>query len=293
MAARLADTQTPGLARRLREWPALFASDDEDWAGRALAEAGGLQRLLNGVARLDDLPAASRVSVRAALGWTMDDKELLVVSGSETISDLWRVVGRRSEDTTTSGGLRAQRTWLMGENTGRVALCLSFAAEGRPFDLNVAPGEVIDADITFYQGVAPLRGKIATRRDTATPPVSTEPSAARADFNEALDDVGATLLAGDPWLEHVPWWVRGCVPQLEHPSNPDQSPAGPPNEIWSLRDAAGAVVPLARAFANPWPLLAASGGAPVTIFGEWDGRALLPLSVLDGDRFIDLGGTLP
>jgi hypothetical protein len=59
-----------------------------------------------------------------------------------------------------------------------------------------------------------------------------------------------------------------------------------------LRDAHGDAVPLARRFVHAWPLLAISGGAPITIFGEWDGRSLLPLSIVADGRYIALGGAL-
>ena len=58
---------------------------------------------------------------------------------------------------------------------------------------------------------------------------------------------------------------------------------------WCLRDSARGVIPLAKRLATPWPLVAASGGAPVTVFGEWNGYALLPLGVLAEGRLIDLG----
>ncbi len=65
MAARMVDAQAPGVARRLREWPGIFASGD-DWAGRALESAGTLQWLLHGFSQLDTLPDGLRASVRNA-----------------------------------------------------------------------------------------------------------------------------------------------------------------------------------------------------------------------------------
>jgi hypothetical protein len=58
-----------------------------------------------------------------------------------------------------------------------------------------------------------------------------------------------------------------------------------------LRDEKGKSVPLSRRFTAAWPLFAVSGGLPVTVFGEWDGHALLPLSAIAGGRFISLGSS--
>ena len=59
--------------------------------------------------------------------------------------------------------------------------------------------------------------------------------------------------------------------------------------IWfqaHIRDQSGQAVPLARSFNQGWTLAAISGGHPFTLFGEWDGGALLPLSAFESGRFI-------
>ena len=271
MAARLVDAQAPGLARRLRGWPGLFASG-EDWADRVLEEAGTLQWLLNGAARLDTLPEGLRASVRAAIGWTTSEQELLADPAAERCTDRWQTVGQRIEE---EDKLRVRRTWLVGEASRRAALCLSFAAGGRPLDPGLLPGTALEAEVVFYPSAAPLRALVGDRRGRPEPFAET---AACADFEEAADHT-AGLLVGDPWLERAPWLVRGCLP-CEHGGR------------WCLRDAAGGMVPLAKRLASPWLLVAACGGTPSTVFGEWDGHALLPLSVVAGGRFIDLGGTV-
>ncbi len=272
VAARMVDAQAPGLARRLRGWPSLLASG-EGWADRVLEEAGTLQWLLNGATRLDALPDRLRASVRAAVGWTTTEQELLADPKAERVSDRWQIVGQRIEE---EEKLRVQRTWLVGETTRREALCLSFAAGARPLDVSLLPGTAVEAELTFYPSAAPLRALISTRQERAI--VFAEPTAC-AHFEEAAGRT-AEWMAGDPWLERAPWLVRDCLP-CEHDGR------------WCLRDAAGGIAPLAKRLASPWPLVAASGGAPVTVFGEWDGHALLPLSVIAGGRFIDLGDKAP
>jgi hypothetical protein len=268
MAARLIDAQAPGIARRLRDWPGVFASGD-GWADRALAEAGTLHWLLHGFARLEILPEGMQVSVRQAIGWTVKDEEL---SGIEPVRDRWQVVGQVVEE---EEKLRVQRTWLVGAQTRRPALSLSFAAMNQPLDVSLIPGTIIEAGIAFHPSGAPLRGAVRDRQGEARPLADT---VAHASFSEALAET-AQLLAGDPWLERTPWWVRDCRPiRIEN--------------SWWLRDANGARVPLARRFANAWVLQAVSGGAPLTICGEWDGGSLLPLSALVDGRFIPLGGSL-
>lgn len=268
MAARMVDAQAPGVARRLREWPGIFASGD-DWAGRALESAGTLQWLLHGFSQLDTLPDGLRASVRNAIGWTVAEQEL---SGADAVRDRWQVIGQVVE---AEDKLRVQRTWLVGETTRRPALCLSFAAMNQALDVSLVAGTVIEAGLVFYPSASPLRALVRERHGDAQSLVK---AASCGDFAEALDQT-AELLAGDPWLDALPWFVRECFPLRVE-------------DTWLLRDAGGAVVPLVRGFANAWPLFAVSGGRPVTVFGEWDGHALLPLSAVAGGRFIPLGGSL-
>jgi len=269
MAARMIDAQAPGVARRLRELPAIFASGD-GWADRALEEAGALQLLLQGFANLEALSDPMKATVRSAIGWTVAEQELIE---APTVRDRWQIVGQRVEE---EDRIRVQRTWLVGETSKQSALSLSFAAGSQPLDISLVPGTVIEADLAFYPSAAPLRALVRIRHGEIRP--ITEP-AATADFGAVLDNA-ASLRAGDPWIERTPCFVSGC-----HVLHTGQG--------WIIHDAAGAVMPLSKAFQNGWPLLSVSGGNPVTIFGEWDGYSLLPLSVFADGRFITIGGKLP
>jgi len=266
MAARMIDAQAPGIARRLRSWPGILSSGD-DWAGRVLAEMGALQWLIHGFTRSDVLPEGMGASVRSVIGWTTADADL---GNTGTVRDHWQVVGQIVEE---EERLRVQRTWLIGRASGRPALCLSFAAMNQPLEVGPIPGTVVDAEMAFYPSASPLR---AVMRERYGVPEGVQDVTTQADFSEALEQT-AGLFAGDPWLERTPWLVRECVPLLLE-------------ESWCLRDRRGDVVPLARGFANGWPLLAISGGCPLVVSGEWTGSALLPLGVFAGDRFLSLGG---
>jgi hypothetical protein len=57
--------------------------------------------------------------------------------------------------------------------------------------------------------------------------------------------------------------------------------------VWRVRDAEGAALPLTAG--DHWLLLAISGGQPVELAGEWDGRLLRPLGVLGNGVYHPLG----
>jgi hypothetical protein len=56
-----------------------------------------------------------------------------------------------------------------------------------------------------------------------------------------------------------------------------------PGEVWQARDPEGRGLPLAGK--PPWKLLAVSGGHPVDLCGEWDGRRLRPLSIVHEGQY--------
>lgn len=266
MAARMVDAQAPGVARRLKEFPAILASGGQ-WADHALEEAGSLQWLIHGFTQLESMSEGLRASVRSGIGWTTAEQEL---ASAEIVRDQWQIVGRHLEE---EDKLRVQRTWLAGVNTKRFALSLSFAATNQPLDVSLPAGTVVDADLAFYPSGAPLRAMV--REKHASTGAFGNPAAC-ADFNECLE-TAAAFFAGDPFIERVPWYVRDCIPALS-------------NNRWLLLDAHGASVPIAPRFANAWQLFAISGGAPLAVFGEWSGRDLLPLAAIGGEGFIALGG---
>jgi hypothetical protein len=68
--------------------------------------------------------------------------------------------------------------------------------------------------------------------------------------------------------------LNDVVPQHEHGQ-------------WWLRDPQNQAIPIAIQ-GEIWPLLALSGGHPVTVFGEWDGQQLTILSAWQGQEVLAL-----
>jgi hypothetical protein len=54
-------------------------------------------------------------------------------------------------------------------------------------------------------------------------------------------------------------------------------------DAFAVRDAAGTCLPLGGR--EHWKLLALSGGRPLDVCGEWDGRALYPLAAMAEGAF--------
>jgi hypothetical protein len=252
-AARLVDAQAPGAARLVREL-GLVPASGPGWQERLLERLANLYLLAEAHGRLEALPDATREDVRALLGWSQPQETLLAADG---VRDSWAVLGQRTED---DGRLRARRTWLWGRGLGRPALVLHFAPPGAALDTSLVVGTALEAALVFYPGAHPLRALVKAR----AAPAALDAPPEGAGLTAGLEAYAAAL-GLNPWLEQFPLLCHRVVPTRR-------------GEGWAVRDHDGRALPLAPRFAHTWRLLALSGGHPLTLFGEWDGAELLPLS---------------
>jgi hypothetical protein len=298
IAARMVDAQAPGLGRMLRDLEAASvgggnggggaggaSGDGGGWQVAMLEQVGRIHTLVSAQRRIEMLPEDLRADVRSAVGVTTTKEEILARAEGEgrTHRDTWLIIARVVEQ---DDRLRVQRTWLWGAGCNRPALVLDFAVGAVGLDGSLALGTAIDAKLAYFPTAAldGARALVRQRFGTGgqpgeTPaalPLPADPPGA-ADFDHALAPFADTL-AHCPWRERTLLSVRAVRP------------------VWAagtlaLIDGAGRTLPLACAFrdAAAWKLLAISGGHPVHLFAEWDGRCLLPLAVIAEGRFHDIG----
>jgi hypothetical protein len=261
-AARLVDAQAPGVARMVRELSGLPPSGD-GWQARLLDRVSSIYLLIEGFKRIDQLPIETRADIRALIGWTQSQDELLQTEG---IRDRWRVLGQRVEQ---EDRLRLQRSWLQGENRNRSALLLHFAAGNQPLDASLIPGTAIDAEMVFYPGAYPLRALIKERKDS---PFQLDRMGGYASITDAVSAYGAAL-ARNPWIELFPFALKSVIPIRR-------------DEHWFVRDTDANLLQLNPRSSHHLSLLALSGGHEIELFGEYDGEQLWPLSAMAEGRFV-------
>ncbi|MFE1752659.1 SWIM zinc finger family protein [Streptomyces anandii] len=265
-AARMIDAQAPGLAARVRELGAI-PSSGPGWPVRLLEECALLHLLDQGWLRRDGLPPDLAATVRSRVG-------LPGPADGPPVRDHWLVLAQYD---TADAKLTTRRIWLHGTGTGRSALLLSYGAAGRAPELTLPVGLAFDAEVRAHPGTGRLRAALGERfaapAPTETRPPGVTTAQAAACYGEALRD--------DPWLESVPVTLTEVVPVRD-------------GEGWQLADAGSeAALPLTpAALAHPglWRLVALSGGAPVTVFGECGHRGFTPLTAWprDGGELVTL-----
>jgi len=252
MAARMVDAQAPGLAQQLQA--ALDAMDAGSSRYEEAIERLGLLQLINeGVARRDALSPARIADLRGALGWPYDKDE--VAASADSASDAWLVLGQIAS--ASNERLSERRVWLRGANSGRFALLQDYAYNGRGWEGNWTDGATYQATLTFYPGTLPLR---AIAKNQSTTPRKPWPDISP----QASADHASNWFSQNPWLPQVPMYLRDATALRS-------------GEGWRLQTDAGTMALRINDVAG-WSLLAFSGGHPVHVMGEWDGRGLVPLS---------------
>ncbi|SDU91554.1 SWIM zinc finger [Microlunatus sagamiharensis] len=262
VAARMVDAQAPGVAGLLRGLPGLLARTDQSaWPARLLEALAGLHLLVLAHRGLDALPADLAATVRSRIGYPVARAAVLDGLGGPSVADRWSALGAVDS---LEGRLESRRVWLWGSASRRWALLLSFAVPGSGLDDSVAVGQVLDATAHRYPGAAEHRVLLEERREAD----DTSPDWPQAGVVET-QRAWAAQLAADPWSTRMPAVLR-AVPVV--PTRP--------GEPWHLADADGTAVRLLPGATEPWPLLAASGGRPVDVFGEWGPSGFLAVRVL-------------
>ena len=262
IAARMVDAQAPGVANLLRAIPAELAGPG--WPARVLEHFAALYLLIQAHRRLAELPPELQATVRSRVGYPVAKRDVLARPG---VADRWLAVGMVD---VVEFRLETRRVWLRGQTTGQWALWLNFAPPGGYLDTTVLPGHILDAELHFYPGSGQRRALIGRQVD-----LGEAADRRTVPDTETLADVQrrfAQLLAEDPWATRMPALLE---------ATPIPGAAGEP---WLLRDRAGTACRLVEPTGAPWYLLARSGGEPIVLFGEWDGRALRPLGVLPDGR---------
>ncbi|MFE2537461.1 SWIM zinc finger family protein [Streptomyces sp. NPDC059371] len=253
-AARMVDAQAPGLAARVRELGAI-PSSGPGWPVRLLEECALLHLLDQGWLRRERLPDDLAATVRSRVG-------LPGSADGPPVRDRWLVLAQYD---TADARLTTRRIWLYGAESGRTALLLSYGAAGRAPELALPVGLAFEAELSAYPGAGQPRAALG-ERFTAPAPSAIRPKGlttpqAAARYGEAL--------RADPWLDSCPVTLERVIPT-------------PDGEAWQLADADGEsalpLSPSSRSRPELWRLVALSGGAPVTVFGECGHRGFTPLT---------------
>jgi hypothetical protein len=247
----MVDAKLPGPANTVREMSLLAAQGD--WQG-VFHFAGDLYLLVRAFRRQDELEPALREELLNQLGVTRKKSEVLE---EVLVRDDWQVLG--IVQGLTNDQIDFRRTWLFGLQKGRYALLYDYAHRGL-FESHYQKGTVFSAELAYYPGAFPLRAAIKDAPFHVRP---AEKMPCPTGFSELLDEYAAAL-SQNPWLALYPAQLADVRPVRAKGQ-------------WHLADGENRTLPMDPASVGAWALMAQSGGKPIEVFGEWNGRELLVL----------------
>ena len=260
MAKRMVDASAPGLGQRIYQAADGIRRGD-DWPQRTLQRLGLLHLGCEALQRRAELAPDVQADLRTFAGWPFDKAELLAGAGVR-VADRWTVLGVVIEE--RDDNLTERRVWLHGERTGRRAWLLEHAYGGRGFSDAWLVGTAVEATMVYFPGRSGLRALAA---DIAGQPGA--PAWPRLTLDDEWRAI-AERVAVCPWVNLHPIVLDAAVPRRRD----EEAFAVVAPQAW----------PIAIGEGDYWRLLAASGGHPLRLMGEWNGRTLVPLAAWrDGD----------
>jgi SWIM zinc finger len=268
-AARMVDAKLGGLSKRIKSWASFKTNYPEDWYERLLEEMGSLYLMTKAFKNFERLNDGLQNEIMAQMGVSIKKEDLL---SQEGLADDWLVLGqieKAEEDNLTS-----RKVWLRGRESGKTVLVLDFAFGSMGFGSAWLSGYTYRTEVVFYPSAYPLR--VVTKAIEAAQPFSQ--IVGYQDFIHFFEDY-STALSLNPWLSVYPALLAQVIPIFSE-------------DVFFLIDKNKKILPLAKGDANHtdfgWKLLALSGGKPISVFGEWNGRAFSPLSVFSEGRLVSL-----
>ncbi len=263
IASRMVDAKLGTIGRRLRQLPLLFGH--ATWPEDLVEEIGDLFRLTRAWEQMEFLNPEEQWDLWIHSGLNLRREE---VTQGGVQPGLWRVWHIQFQE---DDQLKSRRLWLREENTGQFAMILDYVwGETGKFEGEWSIGELVQLSLSFYPSAWPLRAVVSPSSAKSKTFKIPNTSGSIESLNH-LKVSWTTALGKNPWIRRLPFlFDEGQVSYQEK---------------WFWKDNTGAILPLQADDAG-WKLLALGAQGAFTLFGEFDGHVIYPLSVKFGSRIL-------
>lgn len=273
---RMTDTQSTGLANRLRLMEAALGV--EDWSNAFLSALARTHLLLESYRHIENLPQDLQAEVRSQIGWNWSKEE--VFAHSHLVQDLWFVLAQFIEE---EENLFTQKIWLYGQKSQRFAMILNFAhsTSRQSLDRSWRTGTFVPALLYFYPGRT-LR--VLYSKESQGSAEAFQQDALDLCLNSSADSIQEIFkqyteaFAQNPWLSEYPMILKQVTPLC----------FGENFSKIALRDSQSMILPISPNFEKKGELFALTGGNPCQCFGLWDSKYFRPLSLWGEGQYWDL-----
>lgn len=255
MAASMVNQKLSGVATRLRQLATQSKGTDQRFDA-LMNGLSDLYLLVKAFKNIEKMPPALVEDMMTAAGWNKKKEEIQALS---TINDQWLALGEVQGE---EEGIKFRRMWCYGLHTQQIGLLLEFAFNSG-FETAMQMGNIYDATAIFYPSNYPQRLIFTTYAENIT---VNYPTKGYQNF-DAFADAHAFALSRNAWLRQFPALIDHVMPYQD--SN---------NKY--LIDRNGKYLAIHTTDAMFLKLLAVSGGAPISVFGEWENGVMNIMDVL-------------
>lgn len=271
IARRMIDAKLRGVANRIRTIPLMIGASP-NWIEQVLSQLGEIYLFAQGFKKLEKLPTDFQETLKKVGGINIKKQAVLQQNG---IKDTWLILGKIEGTDAINENLSFRRIWLLGKHSKRPALILDYVFGSSGFQNHFAVGTEFNGELAYYPSSYPIRAAVKQQHSVTTEITNFSRATTIAQFMEQY----AQAVGSNPWLSDFPCILSNVTPVIE-------------NKQLYIVDKANHQIPILDHQMTGWKLIALSGGMPISIFGEWTGRILVPLSACVHGRFIDLNARL-
>ena len=272
VAARMIDAKAPGLAGWIKSLGKINYDDEQTWQQDALHIISKLFLLTSAIRKYDTLTPLWQQTVRNLTGWSQSTKELLADGSAETVKDHWLVAGQEVE--TTDDEITVQRNWLIGHNSNRQGLVLTFGTKYTTIDNSILPGTVIEGEFVYFPAVLPQRGAFKIQRRVAD---TLESQPASFESWRLVHEYKVHQMKVNPWINDI-------IITLRNARLVNHGPA------WIVCDEERFYMPVVYTydFTRIMKWLAISGNRQMNMALIIRNNSAVPLGVFDENKYIVL-----
>lgn len=256
IAARMVDSKLGGIGRRIRKFPLLHNSSTE-WPEQMLAEIAQLYLIVKGFENLEDLPAILQTELLTVSGLNIKRENIQHLKG---LTDDWLVMGVIEG---LDENLNFRHTWMYGSKSQALALILEYSFGNTGYPVTWQVGQAFNGTLIYYPSAYKLRAMVKAQHGQVA--MFEEPVGYHS-LNRFFE-IYAKALVQNPWIYDFPCYLEAVTPVMED------------GKLF-LIDAEKNYLEALTKDNIAWKLIALSGGHPISVFGEWSGEYMLPLSVL-------------
>jgi len=262
ISKRMVDAQLSGISNKIKHLSRVVGVEDEEYIIDLISE---IYLIAKSIKKVDQFPFDSQLSFLNSGGYNITKKQL---TQAEKIQDDWLILGVISGE---DEKIKFRRTWIQGVKSKFMGLILDYAWGKQEFMQNWQAGRVFQGDVRVYPGAYKLR-VLVENHNYATYSFD---SFASYPHIEAFLKAYTVAIAKQPVLQRFPVCLKDISVQMKE-------------NTLVLVDTQLDILPLIDDSITKWSLFSASAGQKISIFAEWDGRTIHPLSALSQGRFIKI-----